>query len=343
MNDHEINDIVYTILLARIDKTVQINQKISKDIIKKLTSNVIEVFQKEPNLLYLSSNINIVGDIHGNIDDLIRIFERNEYVPKRKYLFLGDYVDRGENSIDVLILLFCLKIKYPEHIFMICGNHETSTISRHYGFYNECCFKYDKDVFDNFIYSFRYLPFAAIINDSILCLHGGISSRLKYINDINKIQRPFNNENDYLLRDIVWSDPNKNLNTFFPNTRGCGTFFGRDALNKFLEINNLKILIRSHEFCKFGYCCSFGDEYEKCYTVFSTSNYCGKENIGPTISIEKDCSLIFNKFSHLNEDNIMMRRLIFPDWLIISKKLMFIHIENDFEKLCSESFNNEII
>ena len=331
MNDFNINDIIYNIFITLINKDSPISHRISKETLKNIISEVKTIFKKESNLLHLSSDINIIGDIHGNIDDLIRIFEKQGYVPDSKYLLLGDYIDRGNNSIEVLILLFCLKLKYPDYIFMICGNHEVSLICKHYGFYEECCDKYDEEIFEDFICSFYYLPIAAIINDCIFCVHGGISSRLQSTNDINKIQRPFTGDEDFLLKDIIWSDPNKNFKTFFPNTRGCGSFFGKDAIDKFLERNNLKILIRSHEFCMYGYCCSFGDEYKKCYTVFSTSNYCGKGNVAATIFVKSNSSLTFNELPYLNEDNAVMRRIIFPDWIIVSSKLMFTPTDDDFE------------
>ncbi len=130
------------------------------------------------------------GDIHGQYYDLLRLFECGGYPPESRYLFLGDYVDRGRQSLETILLLFCLKIKYPQHIFLLRGNHETSSVSRVYGFYDECKNRLSLKAWKRFCDVFNVMPVSALINDKILCMHGGLAYDLKNVHDINNIQRP---------------------------------------------------------------------------------------------------------------------------------------------------------
>merc|ERR1712007_7721 len=91
------------------------------------------------------------------------------------YLFLGDYVDRGKKSMETIWLLFAYKIKFPENFFLLRGNHETPSISRIYGFFDECKRRYDIKLWKDFCDVFNYLPVCAVIDDRIICMHGGLS------------------------------------------------------------------------------------------------------------------------------------------------------------------------
>jgi protein phosphatase len=159
-------------------------------------------------LLRLSGGINVVGDIHGNIDDLIRIFEKFGYPPVADYLFLGDYVDRGEYSIEVLLLLFALKCKFPNHIYLVRGNHETYQISKVYGFLKECSDKFSACMFTQFNYVFQYLPIAAILEEKVFCVHGGISPDLLHVSDLDSMEKPRLTLSGVFV-DLLWSDPSK--------------------------------------------------------------------------------------------------------------------------------------
>jgi len=110
---------------------------------------------------------------------LLRLFSLNGFPPEQNYLFLGDYVDRGRHSIEVMCLLMAYKIKYPENFFILRGNHETESISRLYGFYDECKRRYSIKLWKTFVDLFNCLPVAALIEDKILCMHGGISPHLE--------------------------------------------------------------------------------------------------------------------------------------------------------------------
>lgn len=126
-------------------------------------------------LLELEAPIKICGDVHGQYSDLLRLFEYGGYPPDANYLFLGDYVDRGKHSIETICLLMAYKIKFEENFFMLRGNHECSSINRLYGFYDECKRRYSIKLWKTFIDVFNCFPVAAIIDEKILCMHGGLS------------------------------------------------------------------------------------------------------------------------------------------------------------------------
>lgn len=131
-----------------------------------------------------------LGDIHGQYYDLLRLFEYGGYPPESNYLFLGDYVDRGKQSLETICLLLAYKIKYPENFFLLRGNHECASINRIYGFYDECKRRYNIKLWKVFTDCFNCLPVAALIDEKILCMHGGLSPDLNSLDQIRKIVRP---------------------------------------------------------------------------------------------------------------------------------------------------------
>lgn len=147
-------------------------------------------FMSQPMFLELEPPIKIVGDIHGQYYDLLRLFEYGGYPPDANYLFLGDYVDRGKQSIESICLLLAYKIKYTENFFILRGNHECASINRIYGFYDECKRRYSPRLWKRFTDCFNCLPVAAIVADKIFCMHGGLSPELKSFDQIKKLARP---------------------------------------------------------------------------------------------------------------------------------------------------------
>lgn len=100
------------------------------------------------------------------------------FPPQSKYIFLGDYVDRGPFSIEVLMLLFAYKILYPEEVTLLRGNHESRPVNMQYGFFLECKRRYSPVLYEHFQYAFYCMPFCARVEKRILCMHGGISEDL---------------------------------------------------------------------------------------------------------------------------------------------------------------------
>ena len=166
-----------------------------------------EVFLSQPTLIELSPPVKIVGDTHGQYQDLLRLFEMCGFPPAANYLFLGDYVDRGKQSLETILLLLCYKIKYPENFFLLRGNHECANVTRVYGFYDECKRRLNIKVWKTFIDVFNTLPIAAIVASKIFCVHGGLSPSLSSMDDIRRIERPTGVPDYGLLNDLLWSDP----------------------------------------------------------------------------------------------------------------------------------------
>lgn len=147
------------------------------------------MLKTEGNLLYLKDPITIIGDIHGQFYDLLKLLSLAGNPEETQYLFLGDFVDRGAFSIEVMVLVLALKLNFPHTVHLLRGNHECKQMTSTFNFRKECLIKYDQEVYDHFIELFQTLPLAAVVNGKFLAVHGGISPELKTLADINKINR----------------------------------------------------------------------------------------------------------------------------------------------------------
>jgi serine/threonine-protein phosphatase PP1 catalytic subunit len=220
------------------------------------------------------------GDIHGQYFDLLRLFEHGGFPPKTNYIFLGDYVDRGKQSTETMSLLMAFKIKYPENFFLLRGNHESEVVNRLYGFYDECIFlfttgkrRYSLKLWKLFTEMFNWMPVAALIDDKIFCVHGGLSPELNNLEQITKITRPCEVPSTGLLCDILWSDPSEECDTWRDNDRGVSFIFSKDIVKKFLQKNNVDLICRAHQVVEDGYE-FFADR--NLVTIFSAPDYCGE-------------------------------------------------------------------
>lgn len=189
----------------------------------------------------------MAGDTHGQFSDLLRLFEYGGYPPAANYLFLGDYVDRGKQSVETICLLLAYKIKYKENFFLLRGNHECASINRIYGFYDECKKRYSVKVWKIFTDCFNCLPVAALIDEKILCMHGGLSPELKHLDEIRNIARPVDIPDHGLLCDLLWSDPDKDIEGWGENDRGVSYTFGVDKVEEFLQKHDLDLICRAHQ------------------------------------------------------------------------------------------------
>jgi serine/threonine-protein phosphatase PP1 catalytic subunit len=239
-----------------------------------LCSRLHDQFLAEPALLELSPPLTVCGDIHGQFHDLLRIFDLAGRPPDTRYLFLGDYVDRGFQGVDVVCLLFAYKIKYPDRIYLLRGNHECTYINRLYGFYEECHEAYlGKEAWKTFSETFNCLPIAAIIEKKIFCVHGGISPVLYSLDDITEIARPLEVPEAGLLCDLVWADPNPDVEIWTENERGTSYCFGAQQVNDFLIKFDFDLICRAHQSVDDGFDFPFSPQ-QNLITVFSAPNYC---------------------------------------------------------------------
>ena len=269
------------------------NIRLSEREIFTVIDTVYPIIEKEESMLELEPPLYICGDIHGQFYDLLRIFEICKYPPQSKFLFLGDYVDRGKKSLECILLLLCLKIKYPENIFLLRGNHESADINRIYGFYDECKRKVSLKIYKKFCNIFNILPITAIVGEKILCMHGGLALDLKTITQLKTIKRPTEIPEEGLLCDLVWSDPDETvLFDFMTNKeRGISVCFSKQTVEEFNEKNGLDLICRAHQVVEEGF--QFFANM-KLITIFSAPNYMGMfDNNGGILFVNEDmvCSI----------------------------------------------------
>ena len=245
---------------------------VPKEILFELITAVTEIFKKEPNIVPVPPNTIVVGDLHGHILDLFRIIRRFHLPPMKSYVFLGDYVDRGEFSTETITLVYVLKVLYPTRVFLIRGNHEFAEMCMYSGFIYEIDSVYtSSDVGEAFIDSFSFMPLAANIDDYAICLHGGLGEKFKSLEQLAAIERPIIDYNDPVVSECLWSDPSRDICGLEPSPRGLGFLFGQSVTEAFLRNNKKDILVRGHQ------CVEMGIEKvhnEKLITVFSASRYC---------------------------------------------------------------------
>ena len=285
-NNDNIHKIIKKLKKARRGSICQ-ELNIKEDECNYVIDKAYGLLEKEESLLKISAPLYICGDIHGQYYDLLRVFDILKYPPQSTFLFLGDYVDRGKQSLECLLLLLCLKIKYPDKIFLLRGNHECEALNKMYGFFDECKRRLSIKCFKKIITLFNIMPISALINENILCMHGGLSKDLQNIEQINKILRPTDIPNEGLLCDILWSDPNESLNEDFgSNERNISVTFSKDVVKNFLEKNNLDLICRAHQVVEEGFE-FFADM--KLVTIFTAPNYMGEfDNNGGILEVGED-------------------------------------------------------
>ncbi|KAI6172453.1 Serine/threonine-protein phosphatase [Aphelenchoides besseyi] len=245
--------------------------------IEQIIARAIPVFKSTKSMLQLHAPIYIVGDLHGQFTDLLRIFEMCGDPKNTSYLFLGDYVDRGPHSLETICLLLCLKIRYPWRINMLRGNHECSAVNRTYGFSDECEDRFQQIPINNTVWGvkpvdmkgsqiwqrfqdvFNWLPFTALIDERILCMHGGLSPNLKSIEQLLNLPRPIDPSEAGLHIDLLWSDPDPAMPCggkdalWGPSTRGISSHFNSAAVIEACRLLGLDLIVRAHQVVQDGY------------------------------------------------------------------------------------------
>ncbi|XP_027157612.1 serine/threonine-protein phosphatase BSL3 isoform X2 [Coffea eugenioides] len=278
--------------------------------IADLCDSAERIFSSEPTVLQLKAPIKIFGDLHGQFGDLMRLFD--EYgspstagdIAYIDYLFLGDYVDRGQHSLETITLLLALKVEYPHNVHLIRGNHEAADINALFGFRIECIERMgERDgiwAWHRINRLFNWLPLAALIEKKIICMHGGIGRSINHVEQIESIQRPITMEaGSIVLMDLLWSDPTENdsVEGLRPNARGPGLVtFGPDRVMEFCNNNDLQLIVRAHECVMDGF-----ERFAQGHliTLFSATNYCGTANNAGAILV-------------LGRDLVVVPKLIHP-------------------------------
>lgn len=265
---------------------------LSQELLLELVRKASVIFAKEPNMLKLNDPITVVGDIHGQYYDLVKLLEVGGQPGDGQYIFLGDYVDRGSFSVEVVALLFAYKIVHPKRVRMLRGNHECRQMTSFFNFREECEYKYDESVYNAFMDAFDTLPLAATINGKFLAVHGGLSPDLQSLKGIVNVDRFLEPPREGLLCDLIWSDPYEKDDQnpkkkgkdgmFIANqVRGCSWYYTFDCVNRFLQKNNLLSIIRAHEAQLEGYKMHKTNPttgFPSVITIFSAPNYCDVYN-----------------------------------------------------------------
>jgi diadenosine tetraphosphatase ApaH/serine/threonine PP2A family protein phosphatase len=258
----------------------------------------------------------VIGDIHGNLHDLIRIFASISDPMSRRYLFLGDYVDRGSYSVDVLLLLFTLKLLYPTQFYLLRGNHEFKSVNETYGFKTEVVARFgDSEYWEYVDQTFCMMPLAAVLGGFALCVHGGIGPDIVTLGTIRSLDLPIETYDDRVVSELTWSDPSTDITGYEFSARGIGCLFGALAVKDFLDKVKMRFLIRAHQ------CVAHGISVFalRCITVFSSSEY---QHSGNSAG-----------FLEIGEDGEMEHRVLAPVTYIARKDARYTMIDPSTRRL----------
>lgn len=283
-DDLNVDDVIDKCLQVCGQKERQLVQIVESQL-KALCTAAREVYLSQSALLELEAPLKICGDIHGQYHDLLRIFEYGGFPPESSYVFLGDYVDRGKQSLETITLLFAYKVKFPEHFFLLRGNHECASITRIYGFYDECKRRYNIKLWKQFCDVFNCLPLCGLVDEKIICMHGGLSPEITSMDQIRRVVRPTDVPDTGLICDLLWADPDKDITGWAENDRGVSFVFGPDIVSQFLSRHDMDLVCRAHQVVEDGY--EFFTK-RQLITIFSAPNYCGEfDNAGAMMTVDE--------------------------------------------------------
>ncbi|KAL0719125.1 hypothetical protein Bca4012_068449 [Brassica carinata] len=316
---------------------VKDGQHLSEEELQLLCEYVKEILIEESNVQPVNSPVTVCGDIHGQFHDLMKLFQTGGHVPGTNYIFMvgnivllflisgiytfdmnanhhdllwdgeysqGDFVDRGYNSLEVFTILLLLKARHPANITLLRGNHESRQLTQVYGFYDECqrkygnanAWRYCTDVFD-------YLTLSAIIDGTVLCVHGGLSPDVRTIDQIRLVDRNCEIPHEGPFCDLMWSDP-EDIETWAVSPRGAGWLFGSRVTTEFNHINKLELVCRAHQLVQEGLKYMFQDK--GLVTVWSAPNYCYRcGNVASILSFDENMERDVKYFNETEENNQM--------------------------------------
>lgn len=271
-------------------ETLRQGEIISESSLQQLCQTVSELLLEESNVQPVSSPVTIVGDLHGQVHDVLHMLDSvSGWPPETNYIFLGDFVDRGHHSVETISLLLALKTKYPAHITLLRGNHESRQITQVYGFYDECVRKYgNAAVWRHAVQTFDGLGVAAVIDERVFCVHGGLSPEIRTLDQVRAIDRNQEIPHEGAFCDLVWSDPEE-LASNTPwqmSPRGAGYLFGKAVVDEFCMVNQLQLIARAHQLVMEGRKFHFD---HRLVTVWSAPNYCYRcGNVAAILEIDEN-------------------------------------------------------
>lgn len=294
-------------MVAPEDKWLETAKKgelLTETEVRALCEAVKSLLMEEANVQPVSSPVIVCGDIHGQFYDLLELFRTGGEVPSRNYVFLGDFVDRGKNSVETLVLLLALKARYPANVTLLRGNHECRQITQVYGFFEEVMQKYgNSNVWKHFVSVFDYLNLAAVIDGRIFCVHGGLSPEVVTLDQISTIERMQEIPHEGPFCDLMWSDPEDiDDEAWMVSPRGAGYLFGSKVTAEFNHVNGLELICRAHQLVQEGFKYHF--PANDLVTVWSAPNYCGRcGNVAAILSFDEQLRREFRIFKDVPVEN----------------------------------------
>lgn len=281
--------------------------RLSRDCVTEILLQVRTAFLYEKNIVTATAPCTVIGDIHGQFYDLLHLFKSTGLPGSTdsNFVFLGDYVDRGTFSVEVCLILFACKLRYPGKVTLLRGNHETRAMSSYHNFQQEATHKYGPAIYEMFMEVFDHLPLGAIVETGgslgrIFCCHGGLSPSFKTIDEIQELDRVAEPSDDGAICDLIWADPVEDDKFFNQNfsrnkERGCSVVFGYNPIYDFLDANNILFIVRAHQVEEKGYRelhfsqAPPGRVHPFVVTLFSAPNYCDSyENMAAYLTISQD-------------------------------------------------------
>lgn len=306
--------------------------KIAKEDFKQIINLFKSIVKSEPNILKIEDPVTIVGDLHGQYYDVLKLLEVGGSPESTKYVFLGDYVDRGSFSIEVVVLLFCLKIAFKSTVVMLRGNHECRQMTSFFNFKYECEVKYDLEIYALLMEAFDCLPLACLLNEKFIIVHGGISPQIKILDEIAKINRFREPPKTGAMCDLLWSDPCESdehaatVGWVSNEARGCSFIFGGKAALPFLEKNDVLSIIRAHERQLEGFKMYNWNEdvdFPSVITIFSAPNYCDVYNNKAAVIKFRNNMINIQQFNYSPHPFILPNFMTIFHWSIpfVSEKI----------------------
>jgi serine/threonine-protein phosphatase 6 catalytic subunit len=278
---------------------------LSEGDVRSLCECVKSLLMEEANVQPVSSPVIVCGDIHGQFYDLLELFRTGGEVPMKNYVFLGDFVDRGRNSVETLVLLLALKARYPANVTLLRGNHESRQITQVYGFFEEVMQKYgNSNVWKHFVSVFDFLNLAAIIDGKVFCVHGGLSPDLVTLDQISTIDRMQEVPHEGPFCDLMWSDPEDiEDESWVVSPRGAGYLFGARVTSEFNHINRLELICRAHQLVQEGFRYHFPSN--DLVTVWSAPNYCNRcGNVAAILCFDEELKREFRIFKDVPDGHV---------------------------------------
>ncbi|MFO7793049.1 MAG: metallophosphoesterase [Candidatus Saliniplasma sp.] len=253
--------------------------EVSEEEYRELVEDAVDVLEGKNLVEKDWKKFVVVGDTHGDLD-AVKVPVNEALEIDLPIVFLGDYVDRGEDQLESLAFVLNLKVQRPGKVVLLRGNHETERMNRRYGFTEVLNKRYSLDLYEVIKSVYRKLPATAVINGDHFLAHGGIPKGVKNVEEIKGLKH-----GDQAYKELFWNDPNKEIKNFEMNfIRGGYNMYGEKAVKEFLHVNDLKMIIRAHQCFKQGFRYFF--DY-RVLSIFSVPDYCGNK-VGKYAVVEKD-------------------------------------------------------